>query len=143
MRAAAGRQAEADSTVERFTRWAARRPDVMGLLLVGSYARGDARPDSDVDLVLLTTGPAQYLDRTVWATRAGLSRLIRKREWGPITELRFVTESGLEVEIGIGPTSWACTDPLDPGTRRVVRDGARVLLDPTGALARLLRACRA
>jgi predicted nucleotidyltransferase len=29
------------------------RPDVVGVLLFGSWARGDHRPDSDVDLVVI------------------------------------------------------------------------------------------
>ncbi|MFJ6663069.1 nucleotidyltransferase domain-containing protein [Streptomyces sp. NPDC091383] len=40
---------------------AGTREDVVGLLLVGSCARGAERPDSDVDVVLLTAGPAPYL----------------------------------------------------------------------------------
>lgn len=35
----------------------------------------------------------------------------------------------------------AATDPVDPGTRRVVGDGLRILHDPDGLLARLLEAC--
>jgi tRNA nucleotidyltransferase (CCA-adding enzyme) len=31
----------------------ARRPEVLGLALFGSVARGDARPDSDVDVFVL------------------------------------------------------------------------------------------
>ncbi|MER8119845.1 nucleotidyltransferase domain-containing protein [Streptomyces sp. NPDC094031] len=34
---------------------------MVGLLLVGSYARGAARPDSDVDVVLLTADQPPYL----------------------------------------------------------------------------------
>ncbi|MFB9907747.1 hypothetical protein [Allokutzneria oryzae] len=49
--------------------------------------------------------------------------------------------TGLEVEIGVGRPDWARTDPVGPGTRRVVTDGARVLHDPAGALADLLHAC--
>ena len=34
--------------------WAEGRPDVVAVVLVGSWARGDARMDSDVDVELLT-----------------------------------------------------------------------------------------
>jgi hypothetical protein len=37
------------------------------------------------------------------------------------------------VELGFAPSSWA-TVPLDPGTRRVLADGHRVIYD-TGLLA--------
>lgn len=134
------RVAEVQDVVDRVTRWAAERTDVAGLLLVGSYARNAPRPDSDVDLVLLTEDVAHYADGS-WADELALGDLIRVQAWGVITERRFVTPSGLEVEIGFGSPDWARTDPVDPGTRRVVSDGAVPLLDPTGMLAHLLRVC--
>jgi predicted nucleotidyltransferase len=136
------RIAEVDEVVQRITRWAADRADIVGLLLVGSFARDAAGPDSDVDLVLLTTDEPRYLDGA-WARELDLGSLVRTRSWGPITERRYATVSGLEVEMGIGSPAWAATDPVDPGTHRVVTDGARVLHDPAGILTGLLAACRA
>jgi predicted nucleotidyltransferase len=135
-----GRPAERAGVVDRVTRAAAARPDVLGLLLAGSTARGTARPDSDVDLVLLTTDPARYADGA-WTDALGLGTRLRTRSWGAVTEWRYATASGLEVEINVGSPDWARTDPVDPGTRRVVTDGARPLHDPRGLLAALLRAC--
>lgn len=37
----------------RTVRWAQNREDVLGILLVGSWARGTARADSDLDLMVL------------------------------------------------------------------------------------------
>lgn len=125
-----------DEVVQRVTRWAAARPDIAGLLLVGSYARNAARPGSDVDLVVLMPRPDPSCVDSLQ-----LGPLIRTETWGPIQERRFRTPSGLEVEFGIGPLSWAATDPVDLGTFRVVTDGARILYDPTGLLTRLLEAC--
>ncbi|MEV7755774.1 nucleotidyltransferase domain-containing protein [Streptomyces griseofuscus] len=141
--------------LDRLTRWAATREDIAGLLLVGSYARGAARPDSDVDVVLLTADPAPYLTGTDesdaaepggtwtgWAGELGLGRPVRTRAWGPITERRYTLAPGLEVEFGIGGPGWARTDPVDPGTRRVVAEGACTLYDPRRVLAELVRHCR-
>ncbi|MFD7135626.1 nucleotidyltransferase domain-containing protein [Streptomyces sp. NPDC059894] len=135
------RRAEVRTVVERVTAWALGRSDVVGVLLVGSWARGAARPDSDVDLVVLTTRAAGYPDDDAWLRELALGEVVRVEAWGPVTEWRQVTASGLEVEVNIGSPDWARTDPVDAGTRRVVRDGARVLLDPAGMLGRLLRAC--
>jgi hypothetical protein len=49
-------------------------------------------------------------------------------------------EGGLEVEVGLTEPAWAATDPVDPGTRRVVTDGMRILRDPDGRLAALAAA---
>src|SRR5690349_11438868 len=135
------RLAEVEDVVDRVRRWAADRPDVVGLLLVGSYARSAARPDSDVDLVLLTTDVDGYADDT-WTGGLSLGAPVRVRSWGAVTERRFVSASGLEVEINVGPAGWADTEPVDSGTRRVVTDGARVLHDPSGLLAALVDVCR-
>lgn len=128
------------AVAERVRLWATARGDVLGLLVVGSYARGDTRPDSDVDLVLLTTDEARYADGR-WAAELSLGAPALMRSWGAVTEYRFLTASGLEVEVDIGGPDWARLDPVDPGTQGVVRDGARVLYDPHGVLAALLQAC--
>jgi hypothetical protein len=39
--------------------------------------------------------------------------------------------------VGIAEPAWAATNPVDPGTRRVVTDGLRILHDPDGRLAAL------
>ncbi|GAB2815306.1 hypothetical protein GCM10027176_19940 [Actinoallomurus bryophytorum] len=113
----AARAAEIESVIDRVTRWASGRGDVAGLLLVGSCARGAARPSSDVDFVLLTTAPYAVAS----AAGSAIGEPTLTRSWGPITERRFVT-------------------PVDPGTLRVVTDGACSLYDPAGLLAALLGA---
>jgi uncharacterized protein len=137
----AERRDEVRAVVERVTGWAAGREDVGGVLLVGSWARGGARAHSDVDLVLLTTEPGRYADDEAWVRELALGEVIRNRAWGPVTEWRHRTASGLEVEVGIGPVGWARTDPVDDGTRRVVTDGVRLLHDPLGLLGALVEAC--
>jgi len=127
--------------INRVTRCPASCDDITGLLLVGSYARNTARPDSDIDLVVLTTEPSRY-SSTTWADDLDLGTPTGTQPRGPLTEQRFITGSGLETEINIGPPNWADTNPIDPGTYRVITDGAHVLHDPNGALARLQHACQ-
>jgi predicted nucleotidyltransferase len=45
--------------IEEFVRELAERPDVAGVILTGSRARGNARPDSDADLAVIV--PEGYL----------------------------------------------------------------------------------
>jgi hypothetical protein len=129
--------------LRRVTAWARRRPDVRGLALVGSWARGAARPDSDVDLVLLTDDPAAYVGDAGWVGELGAAGIVRTRAWGVLTERRLLLGSGLQIDLGVVRPAWALTEPVDAGTRKVVSDGMRVLYDPDGRLSALAVACRA
>lgn len=123
--------------------WAIDSPDVVAVALAGSWARGDARMDSDVDLVVLTTAKDDYLEDESWIKAFGGLRILYTQDWGSLyTERRFVLPSGLEVEFGVAPPSWAATDPPDPGTCEAVYDGGlRAVYDPEGILARFIRVC--
>jgi uncharacterized protein len=137
-------QEEVERLLEHAASWAAAREDVAAAALVGSWARGAARADSDVDLVLLTESPARYTEDESWIEElaAGAS-VVRRADWGAITERRLRLPSGLELEVGVGRPSWAGVDPVDAGTRRVVTDGMRPLHDPRGLLGALADACEA
>lgn len=110
--------------------WAESDESVAAVGLVGSHARGDARPDSDVDLLVLSSSPTQLLENRGWTSRFGVVKAAEVEDWGRVTSLRVWYESGLEVECGFATLDWA-TSP-DDGTRRVVSDGLRVLWDPNG-----------
>jgi uncharacterized protein len=126
------------SKVEEFLdalrRWALGREDVLAMALVGSQARGTARPESDVDLVILAADPAVYRADDAWVSSFGLAERVQDEDWGLVMSKRVRYGGGLEVESGIASARWAKTDPADAGTARVVRDGFRILHDPAGLL---------
>src|SRR5512143_2179948 len=107
-----------DEFIQQFTAWAQSQPDVLAAALVGSHARGEARADSDVDLVLLCTRAADYLADLSWTLRFGSVREHRLEDYGRLTSVRAWYEDGLEVEYGITDEDWAAS-PLDEGTRKV------------------------
>lgn len=109
---------------------------------MGSHARGAARQDSDVDLMLVTRTPGLYVEDTAWVESFGTVRTTGVEDWGAVTSVRAHYAEGREVEFGVTSPSWAATDPVDPGTAAVVRHGFRVLVDPTGLLQALLEAAR-
>lgn len=115
--------------------WATGRPEVRAVALVGSHARGAARPDSDVDLILLAERPEDLTENVEWLNGFGRVRRLAVENWGRVTSLRAWYASGLEVEFALARAEWA-TAP-DVGTRRVVADGLRVLLDRDGVFERL------
>ena len=128
-----------DQLLEDATSWAEAQADVVGLALVGSHARGGARDDSDVDLVLLSNDPTRYFADTQWIARFGVVERQHVEHWGKVTSIRVWYAGGLEVEFGIATPDWAAL-PIDDGTQRVVAGGFKVLLDRSGALSALVRA---
>src|SRR5712692_3156871 len=60
------RRIEVEGVLDRVLRWASARYDVRGLALVGSWARGPAHMDSDVDLVLLTCRVERFTETDDW-----------------------------------------------------------------------------
>ena len=130
-----------DDFLQQVVEWFGRKPDVRGVALVGSHARGTARPDSDVDLVILADEPRAYLDDTAWARQFGRVRRDDVEDWGAVESLRVRYRIGLEVEYGFAIPLWARL-PLDPGTKQVLAAGARVLIDRDELLGRAVEAAR-
>jgi hypothetical protein len=121
-----------------FARWAETRQDIVGVAVVGSFARGAPSPASDIDLVVLTTEPAEYLAHTEWASGFGMVQCKRREEWGGVRVLRVWYVGGREVEYGFALPTWASVPP-DPGTRSVASLGIHVLFDRLGVLEGLRR----
>jgi hypothetical protein len=122
--------------LDRVRAWARARPDISAVALAGSHAHGRARPDSDVDLVILSDSP-DPLRNGDWVGTFGTPTDVVTQQWGVLTAHRVSYSQFGEVEIGIAPSSWADV-PVDPGTREVVRDGIIAIYDPRGALNRLV-----
>lgn len=57
--------------LNQVAQWASGHSDVLAVGLVGSHARGMARADLDVDLVVLLDDPRSYLERSDWMRRFG------------------------------------------------------------------------
>jgi predicted nucleotidyltransferase len=128
-----------NALLSEIVRWAEAVP-VLGVALVGSHARGEARPDSDVDLVILVEDVGSMLAGS-WVVAFGVVASTRIEDYGALTSLRVVYADGLEVEFGFARPSWADV-PLDEGTRSVLADGVRVLYDPDDLFARAMAALR-
>ena len=111
--------------------WADSQAQVLAAALVGSWARGSAKPDSDIDLVLIVENPIDFLEDTTWISRFGIPQNQQVKEYGAVTSLRVWYADGKEVEFGFTTPDWIA-EPLDPGTRQVINAGCRVILDRSG-----------
>ena len=87
--------------LDDFLTWVSAREDVHAVGLVGSYARGEARDDSDIDLVLLSDRSRAYLEDLKWIERFGTVQNHQTEDYGKLTSIRVIYQNGYEVEYGI------------------------------------------
>jgi predicted nucleotidyltransferase len=114
--------------LQKISTWASAQPDIQAVALVGSHTRGQAKADSDIDLVLLVEDPEKYLGDEVWPAQFGKVLKRQMEDYGLVKSIRVRYDDGREVEYGITIPHWAAR-PLDEGTRRVIRDGMRILYE--------------
>ena len=114
-----------EQTIAGFTDHHAALPDTMGVVVVGSVARGDERPDSDVDVYLVLTDNAYAA-----AGRAGAIAYVSHTG---------VTYDGGYVDVKLASPGYlqAAVDHGDDPTRASF-DHGRVTFDRTAGLGELL-----
>jgi hypothetical protein len=123
--------------LDKFVTWASTQPDILGVTLVGSYARNAATESSDVDLVILASNPQRYLRDQTWVRQFGEPSRLQTEDYGALTSVRAWYLDGGEIEYGLTDENWAAV-PLDEGTRQVIAGGMRVLFERGSILSRHL-----
>ncbi|MBC7538562.1 MAG: aminoglycoside 6-adenylyltransferase [Bacteriovorax sp.] len=135
-----GQNDSALKLIDEIVKWAQEQSDISGVLLVGSYAQNNAKPDSDIDIMFFVSHIELLLKDQKWLNVFGAVVSAKHEDWGAVKTLRTFYEGGLEVEFNITTPAWATIDPIGPNTFRVISDGSQVLYDSEGSLAILLRA---
>jgi len=125
--------------LEAIISWAKEKPDIEGVALVGSHARGMATEDSDVDLMILSTERTRYLENQEWLSLFGEVERSTDETWGSVETVRATYKAGVEIEYNFAAPSWAGI-PVESGTRQVVNDGMKILFDPKGKFDALQKA---
>lgn len=120
--------------IQKVVGWANGQDDIGSVVLVGSYARGAAHKDSDVDLMILADDPDKFIKNNSWASQFGEIASQKEEVWGMVKTLRVEYKDGLEVEFNFSTLNWASTDPIDEGSKRVMTDGHIIYVDKTNLL---------
>ena len=120
-----------------FTNWAQQQRCCRALAVAGSWAGDTARPTSDLDLLILTSDLPRWTTQAVWlselAQQLGFPCLDARLEvHGVARSWRAWFGRDVELELTFAELSWANISPVDPGTRRIVSDGIRSLVDKDG-----------
>jgi predicted nucleotidyltransferase len=125
------------SLLDSFTDWVKFEDDVVGVFLVGSYARDEAKETSDVDLIIITAAPELYLSNNAWIDQFGKTVQVMDEDWGIVKTKRAYYETGLEVEYNITTSDWIKLPPND-ASKKVLQEGNKILIDKTGQLGSFL-----
>lgn len=102
--------------IRSFARRVAREFRPQRIILFGSYARGDARPDSDVDLLVVTP----YRGKAAHKSAFILSRIT------PHFGVDIVVRSPKEIRRRIAMNDWFLIEALEQGKVLHDADRARV-----------------
>lgn len=116
--------------MQAIRKWCAQDERVKALLLVGSYARGEERADSDIDLMIITEDKHNLLNLD-WIEAYGKPQKCVQEEYGACTSIRVFYEDKTEMEYGLVDLTWL-SRPLDKGTRKVLENGYMVLYGSCG-----------
>ena len=94
------------SLLEKLKRWAAAQSDVVGVALVGGYARESASQESDVDVMVLTTEVGKYFRDKQWVLLFGEAEKTAVEQWGRVETLRAFYTDGNEIEFNFSTPDW-------------------------------------
>ena len=125
---------DADDLIAKVAGWAQCDDRVVAAGVCGSHARGQARPDSDIDFCILTSEPGSLLEDHSWIYEFGSEASVA----GPVEDYNLVRSLRVfygttEAEFGVTDQTWAKL-PIDRETAGVINDGLRILYDPEGRL---------
>jgi uncharacterized protein len=138
--------AEVNAVTAAVANWAIGRDDIRAMAMLGSWVRGNPRPASDLDLLLLSDLALDYQRRRTWLAeidfrRAGFRlRSSERAIYGVVWSQHVHLLPAAEVELTFAKCSWADTDPVDAGTRFVVKDAFQIIFDRDGILTKLVDA---
>jgi predicted nucleotidyltransferase len=128
--------ARIDSFLFEFKRWAAGEAAILAVALIGSHARNAATAESDVDLIIVVSGPNIYLKHKQWTSLFGDVNREQIEDYGSCKSLRVWYADGLEVEYGFVDETWA--SPLDKDTIQIVSNGMKILFERKPILSPLV-----
>ena len=124
--------------------WAIARDDIRALAVVGSWARGTPRQASDIDLLVVSDRASEYRRRGTWLAEIAFEtagyrvRSSDRAVYGVVWSRHIHLRPTAELELTFANRSWASLDPVDRGTKRVVADAFRIVLDKDGILKPLV-----
>jgi hypothetical protein len=84
-----------DLLIEEFVKWAEPWPDIRAAMIIGTRARQDRPADewADLDMVIVTTNPGQYVSTTDWVKNMGNPLLTFMEPTAEVTKTNAVSST--------------------------------------------------
>lgn len=101
---------------------------IESVLIVGSYARGTNKENSDIDIIIISSNKSEMVTDQLFTQAFGEVHKQQTEYYGACTSIRVWYGDGKEVEFGIVEPSWISI-PLDSGTFKVLTDGYKLIVD--------------
>lgn len=109
-------------------RWIVKQSGIDAALLIGSYARGEERSDSDVDFIFVVEDRDKWFLNTNWVKKFGQMLSVSVEEFEEVKALRVYYQDTNELEFGFVTSDWL-DKPYVKATEEALNSGMKVLLD--------------
>jgi arginyl-tRNA--protein-N-Asp/Glu arginylyltransferase/predicted nucleotidyltransferase len=119
-----------------------RTPQVIASAIFGSRAAGNAREDSDYDVLILTDDIEHFFIDDDLQKRFHRLRETKIERRGKFKILRAFYKNGDEFEFNFAPPALAKPESPDESLRHIVAGGIQILHDPQGILENLQKAVK-
>lgn len=113
---------------EELKEYAKNTSHIESIIVVGSYARGTNKENSDIDIVIITSNKTGMIADQKFVQKFGSVCKQQTEYYGACTSIRVWYKDGKEVEFGMVDPSWIAR-PLDCGTFKVLSDGYKIVID--------------
>jgi len=123
----------AKERIEQVKLWLSKQPDVVASMLIGSYARGSERDDSDVDFIVVVEDVDKWLTNKNWVKLFGQVISFTTEVFEDVRAVRVYYEDGLELEFGFVSKTWL-QKPYVPSTQEVFDKKFVILYDKEALL---------
>jgi|SRR5581483_1982743 len=125
--------------LQQFKDWSIKQENILGVVLVGSYANNAAKENSDIDLMIIVKDLKLYLQDNSWIDKFGEVKQygIKDEDWGLVKTKRVFYRNGIEVEFNFSNEEWTKINPVDVGTKKVMKNGYNIMVDKNDLLNRL------
>jgi predicted nucleotidyltransferase len=142
---------DAEALAKAAAIWVNHQGDLRSLVMVGSFARGTPKPESDLDFVIVADAPEAYGENIGW-----VQELLLETEGFKLVNVFTKAASGIwwiyielcrdgrkiEAEIKLVSAEWIDMSSAESEFQQSVRDAFRILVDKSGELENIVTLIR-